>query len=106
MNINNMYNNEDDEDEDTDRSNIDNILHRKNIFLADLRHNQPLKAGELKKFLERVKKEDELAKDYQESPIYQLGFDDGWKRGYDEGYTKLYAILKAVSVLIEPNLKN
>jgi flagellar biosynthesis/type III secretory pathway protein FliH len=64
--------------------------------------------SKLKQFLNDLKQKDESIENYEDTPIYKLGYDSGHARGYHEGYQQayyeLFKVLKAIETIIEPHV--
>jgi flagellar biosynthesis/type III secretory pathway protein FliH len=65
--------------------------------------------SKLKQFLDELKQKDESIENYEDTPIFKMGYDDGHARGYQEGYQhayyELFKVLKAIETLIEPHVE-
>jgi hypothetical protein len=65
--------------------------------------------SKLKQFLDELKQKDESIENYEDTPIYKLGYDSGhdlgYERGYQEAHYELFKVLKAIETLIEPHVE-
>ena len=70
--------------------------------------NQEVKEGgsnKLREILNTIHYEDETVEDYTTTPIYELGFEDGWNGGYDIARQEFRQELSSLKVVLDSLIK-